>query len=142
VLNSLAWDHALLGDYYRARRLCQQSLALIARLGGCDFECQVWDTLGYIDLHLGDVARAAAHFECALGLCREYGDRSSEAEILTHVGDARHAAGELPQARQAWQQALAIYDDVQHPGADKVRAKLAASLPPAPGLPVACGEQA
>jgi tetratricopeptide (TPR) repeat protein/DNA-binding XRE family transcriptional regulator len=141
VLNNLAWYHALLGDYQRARRLCQQSLALIARLSGCDFECQVWDTLGCIDLHLGDVARAAAHFESALRLCREYGDRHSEAEILTHVGDARHAAGELPHARQAWQQALVIYDDIQHPGADKVRAKLAASSSQAPGLPVACGEQ-
>jgi tetratricopeptide (TPR) repeat protein len=129
VLNSLAWGHALLGDYHRGRRLCQQSLALIATLGGCDFECQVWDTLGYIELHFGDLAQAAAHFECALSLGRENGDRNSEAEILTHIGDARLAAGELPEARQAWQQALAIYDDIQHPGADKVRAKLIASLP-------------
>jgi tetratricopeptide (TPR) repeat protein/DNA-binding XRE family transcriptional regulator len=129
VLNSLAWGHALLGDYHRGRRLCQQSLVLIATLGGCDFECQVWDTLGYIELHLGDFAQAAAHFECALSLSRENGDRNSEAEILTHVGDARHAAGELPQARQAWQQALGIYNEIQHPGADKLRAKLIASFP-------------
>jgi tetratricopeptide (TPR) repeat protein/transcriptional regulator with XRE-family HTH domain len=129
VLNSLAWGHAVQGDYHRGRRLCQQSLDIIATLGGCDFECQVWDTLGYIELNLGDFAQAAAHFERALGLARENGDRNSEAEILTHIGDARHAAGELSPARQAWQQALAIYDDIQHPGADRVRAKLMASLP-------------
>jgi hypothetical protein len=34
------------------------------------------------------------------------------------------AAGDLPQARQAWQQALAIFEDLQHPDAEKVRAKL------------------
>jgi tetratricopeptide (TPR) repeat protein/transcriptional regulator with XRE-family HTH domain len=129
VLNSLAWGHALLGHHDQGLRLCQQSLVLITALGGCDFECQVWDTLGYIELHLGDFALAAVHFECALRLGRENGDRNSEAEILIHVGDARHAAGELSQARQAWQQALAIYDDIQHPGADKARAKLIASLP-------------
>jgi tetratricopeptide (TPR) repeat protein len=124
LLNTVAWCHALLGDYKRARGRCEQSLALIAKLGGCTFEYQVWDTLGYIELHVGDFSRAAGHFEFALGLCRDYGDRYTEAEILTHVGDARHGAGELPQARQAWRQALDIYDDMRYPGADKVRAKL------------------
>jgi tetratricopeptide (TPR) repeat protein len=125
LLNTVAWCHALLGDYRQARGYCEQSLALIAKLGGCTFEYQVWDTLGYIELHLGDFALAADHFEYALGLCRDYGDRYTEAEILTHVGDARHGTGELPRARQAWQQALDIYHDMQYPDADKVRAKLA-----------------
>jgi hypothetical protein len=49
------------------------------------------------------------------------------------LGNARHAAGELPQARHAWQQALAIMDDLQHPSADKVRAKLASIEGDAPG---------
>jgi transcriptional regulator with XRE-family HTH domain/tetratricopeptide (TPR) repeat protein len=127
LLNSVAWFHALLGDYQRARDFCEQSLALTARLGGCDVECHAWDTLGYIRLHLGDFTRAAVHFEFALGLCRDYGNRYDEATILTHVGDARHAAGELPQARDAWQQALVIYDDIQHPAAGDVRAKLASA---------------
>ena len=85
----------------------------------------VWDTLGYIEFHLGDFARAADHFELALALCRDRGDRGSLAWILTHAGNARHAVGELPQARRAWQQALAIFDDLQHPSAGRVRAKLA-----------------
>jgi tetratricopeptide (TPR) repeat protein/DNA-binding XRE family transcriptional regulator len=125
LLNNVAWYHALLGDYQQARGYCEQSLALIARLGGCDFDYNAWDTLGYIELHLGDFACAAAHFESALTLCRDRGNRYSEAEILTHIGDARHAAGERDQAWQAWQQALAIYDDIQHPDAARVRGKLA-----------------
>jgi hypothetical protein len=40
------------------------------------------------------------------------------------VGDIRHAADDLPGAREAWQQALTILDDLGHPDADKVRAKL------------------
>lgn len=124
MLNNVGWCHALLGDYQQARAFCARSLALIAKLGGCDFEYNVWDTLGYIKLHLGNSAQAVSHFEAALGLCREHGDRTQEAEILSHVGDARSAAGDLPQARDAWQQALAIYDEIQHPSADKVRSKL------------------
>ena len=50
--------------------------------------------------------------------------RYDEAPILIHIGDARRATGRLPAARQAWQQALAIYDDSHHPDADEVRAKL------------------
>jgi tetratricopeptide (TPR) repeat protein len=125
LLNNAAWLYALLGDYRRARGFCEQALALIARLGGADFEGDVRDTLGYVELHLGDFARAAAHFEFALGLSRDRGDRYSEAEALTHIGDVRHAADDLPRARQAWQQALAIYDDIQHPDAEEIRAKLA-----------------
>jgi tetratricopeptide (TPR) repeat protein len=133
VLSSIAWAHALLGDHVRARAFGEQSLALIATLGDCDFECHAWATLGYTELHLGDPSRATAHFEAALSLCREYGDRYSEAEILTLAGDARHAVGEPRQARQAWREALAIYDNIQHPGADNVRAKLASTQGLVPG---------
>ncbi len=47
-----------------------------------------------------------------------------EAETLTRLGDTRQAAGEHAQASDAWQQALAILEDIQHPHAAKVRAKL------------------
>jgi hypothetical protein len=45
-------------------------------------------------------------------------------DTLTHLGDTRHAAGELAQARQAWQQALAVLEDLQHPEPEQVRARL------------------
>jgi DNA-binding SARP family transcriptional activator/Tfp pilus assembly protein PilF len=127
MLNSVGWFLALLGDYPRARMFCERSLALMTKLGEGPSAYSAWDTLGYIELHLGDFPQAAAHFETALRLCRDSGNRFTEAEILIHAGDAREAAGELPQARQAWRQALAIYDDIQHLNADKVRAKLAST---------------
>ena len=127
MLNNVGWFYALLGHYERARAFCERSLAMNARLRGVYIEHNVWDTLGYIELHLGNFAQAAKHFEFALSLCRDHGIRAEEAEILTHVGDARHGVGELPQARRAWQQALAIYDEIDHPDARKVRAKLAST---------------
>jgi hypothetical protein len=57
-------------------------------------------------------------------ISQEIGDRWLEADTLTHLGDTRHAAGQLPQARQAWHQALAILEDIQHPQTEQVRAKL------------------
>jgi hypothetical protein len=57
----------------------------------------------------------------------EVGDRYEEAETLIHLGDTRHAAGELALARDTWQQALAIFEDIQHPDAGQVRAKLAST---------------
>jgi hypothetical protein len=36
----------------------------------------------------------------------------------------------LPRARQAWQQALAIFEDIRHPEADQVRAKLDGAVEP------------
>ena len=128
TLGNTGWYHALLGEYQQARTFCEQSLALIAKVGGYNScEHSIRDTLGYIEHHLGNFAPAAAHFEAALALSRDISDAPLEAEILIHLGDARHAAGELPQARQAWQQALAILDDLQHPGADQLQAKLAST---------------
>jgi tetratricopeptide (TPR) repeat protein len=107
----------------------------MTKLGNRAGEHCVWDSLGYIELNLGDFAKAAGHFEFALGLCRNHGSRVQEAEILNHLGDAREAAGELPQARQAWEQAVVLYDGIQNSDADKVRGKLARVMLPARSEP-------
>ena len=127
TLGNRGWYRALLGDYQQARASCEQALALTAKLGPCRFEHAILDTLGYIDLQLGNFTQATTYFESALRDAERHSDAPMQAEILTHLGEARHAAGELPQARQAWQQALAIYDNIQHPSAGKVRAKLAST---------------
>jgi len=125
ALANIAWCRALLGDYHRARGFCDQAMALLAKVGGREYH--VWDTLGYIEHHLGDFAQAAAHFEHALDLSRDHGDRLVEGSVQSHAGDALQDAGELAQAREAWQQALAIYDDLHHPDAEKVRTKIAST---------------
>jgi tetratricopeptide (TPR) repeat protein/DNA-binding XRE family transcriptional regulator len=126
-LGDLGWYRALHGDHQQARASCEQALALTAKLGGGSFEHAIRDTLGYIELQLGNFAQAACYFESALREAERHSDAPLQAEILTHLGEARHAAGDLPQARQAWQQALAIYDHIQHPSASNVRAKLAST---------------
>ena len=47
-------------------------------------------------------------------------DRFGDGQLYVNL----RGFGELPQAHQAWRHALAILEDLQHPDADQVRAKL------------------
>jgi tetratricopeptide (TPR) repeat protein len=77
---------------------------------------------------MGNLGEAAACYQRALSLYREAGDRFSEGQSLTHVGETCQAVGTLAQAREAWEQALAIFDELRNrDAADKVRAMLASA---------------
>jgi hypothetical protein len=54
----------------------------------------------------------------------ELGDLWGQAYCLINVGDAHDEAGDLRAARETWQQALEMLGDLQHPDADRVRARL------------------
>ena len=73
---------------------------------------------------LGDYVQAASCFEEAVRLFGQFGDRCGQAWALAHLGDARFAVGCPETAREAWQQALAVLDDLRHPDAEPVRTKL------------------
>ncbi len=47
---------------------------------------------------------------------------------VDHLGDNSRAAGDLDEARNAWQQALDIFDDLHRPDAERVRAKLGPAM--------------
>jgi tetratricopeptide (TPR) repeat protein len=84
----------------------------------------VWDSLGYTHRQLGDHPEATTCYQQALRLYREAGDRYNEADVLTHLGEV-HAAADAPgAARDAWQQAVRILDELGHPDADQLRSKL------------------
>jgi tetratricopeptide (TPR) repeat protein/transcriptional regulator with XRE-family HTH domain len=124
ALNAVGWCHALSGDARQARTFCQQALALNQESGDRRHEALILDSLGYTEHQLGNFAEATACFERAFSLFREFGDRFYQAEILTHLGDTHYAADEQDAARSAWLQALDILDDLHHPDAGHIRAKL------------------
>jgi tetratricopeptide (TPR) repeat protein len=123
ALNAIGWLHALLGDRQQALTYCQQALIILQELGNRFIEAATWDSLGYAH-HLGHHDQAVSCYQHALDLYRELGDRYSESETLIHVGTTHHATGNLSAARDAWQHALSILDDLDHPDADQVRVKL------------------
>jgi DNA-binding SARP family transcriptional activator len=129
LLHAAGWYHALLGDYSQARELCRQALALNARYGSRHLEGDIWNSLGYTEFQAGDLGEAAASYERALSIFRAVADRWGEADALTNLGDVHDAAGEPLQAREAWLQAVVVLDNLRHPNAAKVRAKLASMGP-------------
>ena len=103
-----------------------RALPLLRELGNRLHMAHAWDSIGYAEHHLGRLGEAADCYRQALSLYREVGNRYQEAVTITHLGDAYHAGGRTQDAREAWQQALDILDDLHHPDAEDVRAKLGA----------------
>ena len=124
ALNDVGYCHALLGHYQQAIAYCQQALAANQALGERSGESDTWDSLGYIHHQLGDYQQAIRCYERSLILCRELADRYNEAGTLDHIGDAHCRLGNLNAARLAWQQAVRILGELDHPDSDHVRAKL------------------
>jgi DNA-binding SARP family transcriptional activator/tetratricopeptide (TPR) repeat protein len=124
-LNGIGWEYAQLGEYERALDYCRQALDLHRELGRHPGgEADAWDSLGYSYHHLGDHKTAIDCFGRALDLFRQLGNRYYEADTLTHLGNAQHDAGDLVAAREAWRLALDLLDELSHPDAQRVRAKL------------------
>jgi tetratricopeptide (TPR) repeat protein len=124
ALNNIGWYHAQLGRYEHAVTRCAQALALHRRSGNRPGQASTLDSLGYAHHFLGRYPQAIACFQQALEVFREIGDRYEEAATLDHLGDTEKAAGDLDAARAAWQRSLDILDELDHPGARDVRAKL------------------
>ena len=74
----------------------------------------------------GQPEQARAQYSAALTLAVATGDRYQQARAHTGLAHARHAAGEDGLAREHWQHALTLYDDLGVPDAEIVRVHLAA----------------
>jgi tetratricopeptide (TPR) repeat protein/transcriptional regulator with XRE-family HTH domain len=124
ALNQVGWDLAKVGRYREALGYCQRAVTLSHRLGNKHTQPAMLDSLAYVYQHLGQHAESADCYSHAVELLDELGHRYQKADTLAHAGDAHHADGNLPAARQAWTQALAILEDLHHPDAEPLRAKL------------------
>jgi len=124
ALNNVGWYHAQLGNHRQALTCCQQALTLNQELGDRYGEAGTWDSLGYAHHHLGHYTDAIICYQQAIDLYRDLGDRYYEAETLTRIGETHHTTGDPDLARNAWQHALTILNELDHPDADIVRAKL------------------
>lgn len=80
--------------------------------------------LQHAHLLLGHSQDAIACYRHARRLLRDLEDRYFEAVTLVRLGDAHHAAGDSQATCDAWHESLAILDNLRHPDAFRVRAKL------------------
>ena len=136
ALNHAGWTLSQIGDYRQALIYCQQALVIMVAAGDSHNVANILDSIGYAYRHLGHHARAAACYRRAVHMYTELGYRYPRAKTLGYAGDAHYAAGDLPAAQDAWQEALHILGELHHPDADRLRAELqalATGAPPAPG---------
>ncbi|MFW6692277.1 AfsR/SARP family transcriptional regulator [Streptomyces sp. MAR4 CNX-425] len=137
ALNSVGWRHVLRGDHGQALAYLREALALQK---GCDDRygaALTLDSLGLAYHHMGDWQRATDYYQRALRLLQSpaAADRLTAATTLARLGDTHRSAGEPAAARDAWQRALRIFDELRHPGAEQLRARLVRieALPVPPG---------
>ncbi|TMR08981.1 tetratricopeptide repeat protein [Nonomuraea turkmeniaca] len=124
TLNGLARLYVELGECGQALRCCRQALDLFQQIGDLQGQGETWDSLGYAHYRRGHHDEAITCYRQALALLRIGRDRTTEAETLVHLGDAYAAMHSDEPARQAWHDALTILDELSHPDAEHVRAKL------------------
>jgi len=124
ALNAVGWFHAQLGDYEQALICCQQALDLQREIDDHVGLAETYDSLGYAYRHLGHQKEATASYQEAVNLYGELGDRYGEADTLVALGDAHQAFRDSESARTAWQRALTILEQLDHPRAEGVRARM------------------
>jgi tetratricopeptide (TPR) repeat protein len=130
-LNAVGWFQCEIGDHHQALASCEQALALLQGMDDRHGQAATWDSLGYVHHRLGNHPRAIACYERSRQLHHELGDRYQETVVLTHLGDTHHAAGDADAATDAWRRALDVLEQLGHPDADPVRARLETGQPPA-----------
>jgi tetratricopeptide (TPR) repeat protein len=124
ALSSVGWSHALRGNYAEALACCLRAVELQRESGNRYGEAHTLDSIGYVHRHLGQHVEAVTCYEQSASLFSELGDRYYEADALINLGDTFGASGGPQMARDAWQKALNILDNLHHPRAAQVRERL------------------
>ena len=109
ALAGLGECHARLGNYDLARGCARQALEVTPESGDPTTLAFAWEALGFVHRRLGEHRQAISCYRQALALLRERKNamgRGMLVRVLVGFGDACQAAGDLPTAVGAWQQAL------------------------------------
>jgi tetratricopeptide (TPR) repeat protein len=133
-LAGLGECHAYLGNDDLARSYARQALQVTPEDGDPTTLSFAWHALGLVHSRLGEPRRAISCYRHALAFARKRENSMARkwlVSVLADFGDACQAAGDLPAATGAWQEALDILDDLRLPDDLGVRARLEqAGLPP------------
>jgi tetratricopeptide (TPR) repeat protein len=117
----------MVGEFRSALEHCEEALELLRGLDHLYGMAGTWDSLGYIHHNLGDGTRAVECYREAVRLFGRLGDRAYEAGSVVRLGDVLETVGDLDAARESWRTALATLEELGHPDAEQVRAKLVAA---------------
>ncbi|HUG21539.1 ATP-binding protein, partial [Piscinibacter sp.] len=97
------------GQYHKARRLYEDSLALQRRLGHRHGEAKALNNLCVNARDRHDHAAVLAQAGECLAMAREIGDRNLEGLALMHLGTAQRGLGQPVAAEASFRQSLALF---------------------------------
>lgn len=124
ALDATGFCHANLGDLGRALSCSNQALRLHRDAGNRIEEAGTWDSLGYEHHLLGDYRSAVEFYQRSIQIYQELCTFEA-ACVQVRLGDTYLATGNHHDARVVWQAALTKLAAVHHPGADRIRPRLA-----------------
>jgi pentatricopeptide repeat protein len=130
ALNNIGYIHAANGEHARALEAIRHALRISREIGDADGEATILDSLGFTYTGLGEYDRAIDCYRKAAALLHQCGERVRAASALDRLGDAHLAAGDRAAASGVWRRALRVFDDLGHPKAETLRAKLIAMTTP------------
>lgn len=127
-----AFQHTLLGHHDEAFFSGNSALTLCRQLGDRRSESHTLSVLGLAHHNVGNHHDAVDCYRQSIKLHRELGDHYHQATVNARLADTLLAMGDEAAARDAWQQALEILDQLRHiigpsrgyPDADLIRTKL------------------
>jgi DNA-binding SARP family transcriptional activator/CheY-like chemotaxis protein len=135
ALAGLGQWHARLGNYELARGYARQAQQASPVTGDPTALAIAWDALGVVHSGLGESRQAIGCYRQALALVHQLKypmTRALMIIVLTELGDACQATGDLPAAAEAWQQAQQVLNDLGWPDLAGVGARLEQAGSPSP----------
>jgi tetratricopeptide (TPR) repeat protein len=123
-LGSLGLAFHGLGEYHKAIRYHEQHLAIAKEFGDRMGEGQSTGNLGNAYNALEEYDKAIDYYEKQLWIAREIGDRIGEANGLFNMSTSLHARGDREAATERMEEALAIFEAMEVPEAERARNSL------------------
>ena len=124
ALTNLGLAYTGLGQFDDAITQFHEALDFRRTIGDQWDEGVTLSHLGTAYAQTGRNGQAVEYLQKALIAHRQYGNRWAEGTTLQALGDARNAMGESESAHNCWREALAIFEELNDPGADDIRARL------------------
>jgi DNA-binding SARP family transcriptional activator/tetratricopeptide (TPR) repeat protein len=110
--NEVGWILAHLGQPDAALWYCRRALEMHQESGSRSGVADTLDSIAYAYGQLADYEQSITHYKQAQEMYRLLGDLPSEALSRIHLGDIQLASGQPDAARDSWEQALALLDQV------------------------------
>jgi tetratricopeptide (TPR) repeat protein len=125
ALNNLGSAYLALGELGDAIDCYERALEALVGIGDQLGQAETLDSLGSAYQVMANYDAAVDCHLRAVLMFRELGDRAAEAAGLDNLGLALAADGSGALARDSWQHAVSLYDEVDPVKARQVRARLA-----------------